>query len=56
MRTSAPFAFASKSEPWRPFTRIASPKVQKITSGFSAISIQTSIRPIGSTQTGQPGP
>ena len=39
-----------------PFTLIASPKVQKITSGRRAISIHTSIRPIGNTHTGQPGP
>ena len=35
---------------------IASPKVVKITSGCWAMAMQSSTRPIGSTQTGQPGP
>ena len=35
---------------------MASPKVQKITPGRLAMSIQLSMRPIGSTHTGQPGP
>ena len=39
-----------------PGTRMASPKVVKITSGLSAMATQSSTRPIGSTQTGQPGP
>ena len=56
IRTSAPFALASNKEPRRPFTRMASPKVQKITPGFCAISMHTSMRPIGNTHTGQPGP
>ena len=56
MRTSAPRAFASSSEPRPPGTRIMSPKVVKITSGRSASAIASSTRPIGITQTGQPGP
>ena len=56
MRTSAPRAFASSSEPLVAGTRIMSPKVVKITSGRSAIAIASSWRPIGITQTGQPGP
>nr|VXZ81273.1 Uncharacterised protein [Klebsiella pneumoniae] len=39
-----------------PGTRMASPKVQKITPGRLAISMQASMRPIGRTHTGQPGP
>ena len=39
-----------------PGTRIASPNVVKMTFGCSAIDTQSSTRPIGSTQTGQPGP
>ncbi len=39
--------------PCFPGTRMASPKVQKMTSGWLAISTQVSM-PIGSTHTGQP--
>ena len=39
-----------------PGTRIMSPKVVKITSGWRAIAIASSMRPIGITHTGQPGP
>ena len=56
MRTSAPRAFAAIRLPLEPGTRIASPNVVKITSGRSASVTQSSTRPIGSTQTGQPGP
>ena len=57
MRTSAPRAFASSSERrLPPGTRSMSPKLVKITSGRSAIVIASSMRPIGMTQTGQPGP
>ncbi len=56
MRMSAPRALACKSEPRAPGTRIASPKVVKITSGRSAMAMHSSTRPIGRTQTGQPGP
>ena len=53
---SAPSAFASRSVPSEPGTRIMSPKQVKITPGCSAIAIPSSTRPIGITQTGQPGP
>ena len=53
---SAPSAFASCSEPCEPGIRIMSPKQVKITSGWCAIAIPSSTRPIGITQTGQPGP
>ena len=56
MRTSAPPALASSRLLREPGTRMASPKVVKITPGVSAIATQSSTRPIGSTQTGQPGP
>ena len=56
MRTSAPSAFASVSVPCEPGTRIMSPKHVKITPGSWAIAIASSTRPIGMTQTGQPGP
>ena len=36
--------------------RIMSPKQVKITPGWWAIAIPSSTRPIGITQTGQPGP
>ncbi len=55
-RTSAPRALASSSDPFEPGTRIMSPKHVKITSGCSASHIASSTRPIGITQTGQPGP
>ena len=39
-----------------PGTRIASPNVVKMTLSRSAISTHSSIRDMGRTQTGQPGP
>ena len=39
-----------------PGTRMASPKVVKITPGVSASATQSSTRPMGNTHTGQPGP
>ena len=39
-----------------PGTRIASPKAVNITLGCSASAIASSNRPLGITQTGQPGP
>ncbi len=56
MRTSAPSAFAFSRLLREPGTRMASPNVVKMTSGRSASATQSSTRPIGSTQTGQPGP
>ena len=56
MRMSAPSALACSSDLRVPGTRIASPKVVKITPGRSAICTASSTRAIGSTQTGQPGP
>ena len=56
MRTSAPSAFASRSVPDAPGTRSMSPKQVKITSGSCASAMPSSTRPIGITQTGQPGP
>ena len=56
MRMSAPAALASVSVPSEPGTRIMSPKQVKITPGSCAIAIASSTRPIGITQTGQPGP
>ena len=56
MRTSAPAALASSRLPFEPGTRIMSPKQVKITSGSWASAMPSSTRPIGMTQTGQPGP
>ena len=42
---SAPCALASNNEPKRPRTRMASPKVQKITSGRRAIATQHQFAP-----------
>ena len=56
MRTSAPSAFASSSVPCEPGMRSMSPKQVKITPGSWAIAMPSSTRPIGITQTGQPGP
>ena len=57
MRMSAPAALASMKVCSEPGTRIMSPKQVRITSSFSAATaIPSSIRPIGITQTGQPGP
>jgi hypothetical protein len=41
---------------FEPGTRIASPNVVKIMPGMWASATQSSTRPIGNTQTGQPGP
>ena len=56
MRTSAPSAFASISVPLEPGTRIMSPKHVKITPAGAPTAMPSSTRPIGITQTGQPGP
>ncbi len=56
MRMSAPSAFASPKLCSEPGTRIMSPKQVKITSSLRAIAMPSSTRPIGITQTGQPGP
>ena len=56
MRMSAPSALASSSEPSEPGTRSMSPKHVKITLSSCARAIASSTRPIGITQTGQPGP
>ena len=53
-RRRAPSPRAASPRP--PGTRSMSPKVVKITSGRSASAIASSTRPIGITQTGQPGP
>jgi hypothetical protein len=55
-RTSHPRALASSSDPSLPGTRIMLPKVVKMTSGLPASQIASSTRPVGITQTGQPGP
>ena len=55
-RTSAPRALASSSVPLPPGTRIMSPKLVKMTFGVSATAMASSMRPIGITHTGQPGP
>ena len=56
MRTSMPRALCSSGLPSVPGTRIMSPNAAKITFGSFAIERPSSIRPIGSTHTGQPGP
>ena len=56
MRMSVPAALESKNDPRPPGTRIMSPKVVMITSSCSAMAMASSMRPIGSTHTGQPGP
>ena len=56
MRTSMPRALCSSGLPCVPGTRIMSPKAAKITSGSCAMDRPSSILPIGSTHTGQPGP
>ena len=53
---SAPAALASKNDPRPPGTRIMSPKEVRMTSARSAMAMASSTRPIGITQTGQPGP
>ena len=53
---SVPAALASKNDPLDPGTRIMSPNEVMITSGRAARCIASSTRPIGITQTGQPGP
>ena len=49
-------AFRWSGVPLRPGTRITSPNVVRVTAGSSASASASSTRPIGSTQTGQPGP
>ena len=56
IRMLVPSALASKNEPPLPGTRIMSPNEVMITSGCEARWIASSTRPIGITQTGQPGP
>ena len=56
MRMSAPAAFASMKVPSDPGTRIMSPKQVRITPSCLARAMPSSTRPIGITQTGQPGP
>ena len=56
IRMSVPAALASKNDPCEPGTRIMSPNEVMITSGCDARCIASSTRPIGITQTGQPGP
>ena len=56
MRMSAPSALACSRLFLDPGRRMASQKVVKITSCRSASATQSSTRPMGSTQTGQPGP
>ncbi len=57
MRMSAPHALAFCSEsPFDAGTRIVSAYVARIIRGRCASSIALSMRPIGSTQTGHPGP
>lgn len=56
IRMSAPRALESKKDPRPPGTRIMSPNEVMITSSCSAMWIASSTRPIGITQTGQPGP
>ena len=53
---SVPCALASKNEPLLPGTRIMSPNEVMMVSGWEASAIASSTRPIGITQTGQPGP
>src|SRR5580658_1997822 len=54
--TSAPSAFALSRLPLLPGTRIMSPKEVKMTPGSLATEMASSTRPMGITQTGQPGP
>ena len=56
MRISAPRALYSRGLPLVPGTRIMSPNPAKITSGCSVMNNPSSMRPMGSTHTGQPGP
>ncbi len=56
IRMSAPRAVASKKAPLLPGTRIMSPNEVMITSGWLAMKMASSTRPMGITQTGQPGP
>jgi hypothetical protein len=56
IRMSAPAALESKNDPRPPGTRIMSPNEVMMTSSCSAMWIVSSTRPIGITQTGQPGP
>ena len=56
IRTSAPCALASSSVCSEPGTRSMSPKQVKMRPSVRASAIPSSTRPIGITQTGQPGP
>ena len=56
IRMSVPLALASKNDPLLPGTRIMSPNEVMMTSGSAASAMASSTRPIGITQTGQPGP
>ena len=56
MRISVPRALCSSGLPWVPGTRITSPKAVKIAPWSCATDRPSSVRPMGSTQTGQPGP
>ena len=56
IRMSVPCALASKNDPVLPGTRIMSPNEVMMVSGCAASAIASSTRPIGMTQTGQPGP
>jgi hypothetical protein len=47
MRTSAPSALASSSDPVEPGTRIMSPKQVKITPSRLAMAMPSSTRPMG---------
>ena len=51
-----PRALCSSGLPCVPGTRIISPNAVKMTFGSFAMERPSSIRPIGSTHTGQPGP
>jgi hypothetical protein len=53
---SAPAALASVKLCSEPGTRIMSPKQVRITPSAFASAMPSSTRPIGITQTGQPGP
>ena len=55
-RTSAPSALALSRLPCLPGTRIMSPNEVKMTPGCLATQMASSTRPMGITQTGQPGP
>ena len=56
IRMLVPSALESKKFPPEPGTRIMSPKDVMSTPGCRAMWMASSTRPIGITQTGQPGP